>query len=179
MRKITLIMLLVLPFFLVGCFGSSEDELYDWLKAERKKAAPSVNKSPEPISFVPQPYDQTSGVEPFNTQKLLSILRQETTQSASSSKLFNAENSRRKEPLEAIPLDSLSMVGTLFKNGQQVALIKSGDKLFQVKTGNHIGLNFGLIQKITESEITIREVVQEGSGEWVEKKAMLQLQEKK
>ena len=179
MKKIKLIFLIVMPLLMVGCFGNSEDELYDWLKAERKKATPAISKSPEPISFVPQPYEQATGVEPFNTQKLLSILRQETVQSAASSKLFNAENSRRKEPLESFPLDALSMVGTLFKNGQQVALIKSGDKLFQVKTGNHLGMNFGLIQKITESEITIREVVQEGSGEWVEKKAMLQLQEKK
>lgn len=179
MKILTKLLLLVLPFLLVSCLSSSEEELSEWMKAERKKAMPAVAKSPEPIRFVPQPYDQASGIEPFNTQKLLLVLRQETNQSASSSKLFAAENGRRKEQLETVPLDSMSMVGNLFKNGQQVALVKSGEKLFQVKVGNYLGMNFGLIQKITESEITLREVVQDSSGEWVEKKAMLQLQEKK
>jgi type IV pilus assembly protein PilP len=179
MKILTKALILVLPFFLVSCLSSSEEELSDWMKAERKKAMPAIAKSPEPIRFVPQLYEQASGIEPFNTQKLLLVLRQETNQSASSNKLFAAENGRRKEPLEAVPLDSMAMVGTLFKNGQQVALVKSGDKLFQVKVGNYLGTSFGLIQKITESEVTLREVVQDGSGEWVEKKSMLQLQEKK
>lgn len=179
MKILTKLLILLLPFFLVSCLSSSEEELIDWMKAERKKAMPAITQSPEPIRFVPQSYEQASGIEPFNTQKLLLVLRQETTQSAASSKLFAAESSRRKEPLEFVPLDSIAMVGTLFKNGQQVALVKSGDKLFQVRPGNYLGMSFGLIQKITESEVTLREVVQDGSGEWVEKKAMLQLQEKK
>lgn len=178
-RNYQLLLGLLLPFMLASCFGSSEEELNDWLKAERNRATPPISASPEPIRFVPQSYDQASGIEPFNQQKLLLVLRQETNQSVASSRLFASENNRRKEPLEAVPLDTLAMVGTLFKNGQQVALVKSGDKLFQVKTGNYLGMNFGLIQKITESEISLREVVQDGSGEWVERKAMLQLQEKK
>jgi len=85
---------------------------------------------------------------------------------------------RRKEPLEAFPLDAMMMVGTLVKQGQPVALVKVDNLLYQVRPGNYLGQNYGKITKITETEVSLREIVQDAAGEWTERQGSLQLQEK-
>jgi type IV pilus assembly protein PilP len=47
-----------------------------------------------------------------------------------------------------------------------------------VHPGNYLGQNYGRITKVTETEVTLRELVQDAAGEWVERTASLQLQEK-
>jgi type IV pilus assembly protein PilP len=49
--------------------------------------------------------------------------------------------------------------------------------LYQVRLGNYLGQNYGRIQKISETEIVLREIVQDSAGEWIERTATLQLQE--
>ena len=83
----------------------------------------------------------------------------------------------RKQPLEAYPLDSLSYVGMLNKNGLTVALIKVNDLLYQVRVGDFMGQNYGRITAITEGQLTLREVIQDNVGEWVERDTTLNLQE--
>jgi type IV pilus assembly protein PilP len=50
--------------------------------------------------------------------------------------------------------------------------------LYHVKVGDHIGQNYGRITSITETDIGLREIVQDAAGEWVERNTNLQLQEK-
>jgi type IV pilus assembly protein PilP len=59
-----------------------------------------------------------------------------------------------------------------------VALVKVDNLLYQVKLGNYLGLSYGKVVKITEAEVTLREIVQDAVGEWIERIATLQLQEK-
>ena len=73
-------------------------------------------------------------------------------------------------------LDTLKMVGLIEKNGLKLALIQSDKKVYQAKLGGYIGQNFGLIVKISESEIQIKETVQDAAGDWVEREAKLELQ---
>ena len=87
------------------------------------------------------------------------------------------ELARRKEPLEAYPLDSMVMVGSLVKAGQPIALLRVDNLLYQVRAGAYLGQNYGRVMKIGESEIVLREIVQDSAGEWIERKATLQLQE--
>ena len=96
----------------------------------------------------------------------------------SSAVLLAAEVNRRKEPLEAYPLDNLAMVGSVSKQGRQYALLKVDTLLYQVKVGDYIGQNYGKITKISETEIALREIVQDAAGEWIERVTTLQLQEK-
>jgi len=122
----------------------------------------------------PQAYMGADGVEPFSAQKLTGALRQEAKQPNSA---VAAELNRRKEPLEAFPLDSMSMVGSVTKKGVPFALLKVDSLLYQVKVGEYLGQNFGKITKITETEVTLREIVQDAAGEWIERPTTLQLQE--
>lgn len=114
------------------------------------------------------------GVEPFSVQKLTGALRQEARQPNSA---VAAELNRRKEPLESFPLDSMTMVGSVNKRGTPYALLKVDNLLYQVKAGEYLGQNFGKITRITETEITLREIVQDAAGEWIERPTTLQLQE--
>jgi len=166
--------LLVLPLALAGC-GSDIDELRQWMDQQRKEARPTVTPLLPPKKFLPQPYEAATGVDPFSPQKLSVAIKQEAAQPNS---LLTAEINRRKEPLEAYPLDSMGMVGSLTRDQKRYALLKVDNLLYQVKVGDYLGQNFGRITKISETEITLREVVQDAAGEWIERTSTLQLQEK-
>jgi type IV pilus assembly protein PilP len=47
-----------------------------------------------------------------------------------------------------------------------------------VRPGNYLGQNYGRVTKIIETEVTLREIVQDAAGEWIERTATLQLQER-
>ena len=85
---------------------------------------------------------------------------------------------RRKEPLEAYPLDSMVMVGSITKQGLPHALLRVDSLLYPVKVCDYIGQNYGQIRKISETEIVLRELVQDSGGEMIERPATLQLQER-
>ena len=86
---------------------------------------------------------------------------------------------RPKEPLEAYPLESIQMVGSLTQGRETFGLVKAGPNLYRVKKGNYMGQNFGVITGIDEVQISLKELIQEGSGEWIERASALQLQEVK
>ena len=65
------------------------------------------------------------------------------------------------------------------KNTTDIALIKVDGLIYQVSKGMYMGQNYGKILKIADSAITLREIVQDGVGEWVEREAVLELQEAK
>lgn len=167
-----------LAALLAGCGGSNEDELRQWMAEQKNQTRPRVTPIPEPKQFKPEPYAQSSAVEPFSKEKLARALKRETTQSAASGALIAPELARRKEALEAFPLDAMTMVGSLVKEGRPVALVKVDNLLYQVRPGSYLGQNYGRVTKITETEVTLREIVQDAVGEWVERPATLLLQER-
>ena len=159
---------------LVGC-SAETPELQQWMDQQRREAKPNVPPLQPPKKFDPQPYSTAQAVEPFSVQKLTVALKQEARQPNS---VLSAELSRRKEPLESFPLDSMSMVGSVAKQGKPFALLRVDNLLYQVKVGDYLGQNYGRISRIAETEITLREIVQDAAGEWIERPAALQLQEK-
>lgn len=174
-----LISLIVMALGLSGCVSSGDDELRQWMAELRATTKPKVTPLTEPKQFLPQTYAMDSGVEPFNSIKLTQALRRESTQSASNAALIAPEMARRKEPLESYPLDVMAMVGSLDKKGAPTALLKVDKLLYQVRVGNYIGQNYGRITKITENSIQLREIVQDATGDWIERSASLDLQEDK
>ena len=170
------VILVALPVsaVLVGCTGSQE-ELQQWIEQQRREVKPNVPPLSAPKKFIPQAYLAGNAVEPFSAQKLTVAIKQEARQSNS---LLAAEINRRKEPLEAYPVDSMSMVGSVTKQGRPYALLRVDNLLYQVKTGDYLGQNYGKITKITETDISFREIVQDAAGEWIERTSSLQLQEK-
>jgi type IV pilus assembly protein PilP len=175
----------ILSFFLLGatavglsgCMGSEQEDLQRWMAEQRAQVRPTVPPITAPKKFTPQAYTEATAFEPFNMQKLTQALRRDSAQ-PSTSGLIAPELARRKEALEAFPLDSMAMVGSLNRNGQPVALISVDKLLYQVRVGNYLGLNYGRITRISETELGLREIVQDAAGEWIERVATLQLQER-
>lgn len=159
---------------LAGC-GPNHEELQQWMEQQRREVKPNVTPLQPPKKFDPKPYTSGQMVEPFSNLKLTVAIKQEARQPSS---LLASELNRRKEPLEAFPLDSMRMVGSLSKAGRPQALLKVDNLLYQVKVGDYIGQNYGRITRIGETEIALREIVQDAAGEWIERATTLQLQEK-
>lgn len=170
--------LLAMVLTLVGCGASGEDELRQWMAEQKSQARPKVAPISEPKLFKPESYTQMTAIEPFSIQKLAQALKRESTQAAANGALIAPELARRKQSLESFPLDAMAMVGSLGKAGQPVALVKVDNLLYQVRPGNYLGQNYGRVMKITETQITLREIAQDALGEWIERTATLQLQER-
>ena len=86
---------------------------------------------------------------------------------------------RRKEELESYSLDAMSMVGTLQQKADNWGLVQTEDgTIHRVKPGNYLGRNYGLITGIDEDRIDLRELIQDGSGAYLERQASLTLGEK-
>ena len=164
---------------LSACGGSNDDELRQWMTELRANTKPRVTPLVEPKKFQPQTYSMDSGFEPFNSTKLTLALRKESNLSPANAGLIAPEMTRRKEPLEAYPLDVMTMVGSLDKRGSPAALLQVDKLLHQVRVGNYLGQNYGKIVKITENAIYLREIVQDATGDWVERNTSLELQEGK
>lgn len=161
----------------VGCSSSGEDDLRQWMANERAQAKPRVTPITEPKKFEPQPYTVAADLDPFNNLKLTQALKRDSSQMGANAALIAPEQIRRREPLEAYPLDVMVMVGSLTKAGKPTALLKVDNLLHQVQVGSYLGQNYGRVVKITESEIQLREIVQDATGDWTERMTSLDLQE--
>lgn len=159
---------------LAGC-GANIEELQSWMDQQRREVKPTIEPIAPPKKFDPAPYSMADAVDPFSAQKLSVAIRQEVRQQSA---LLSAELNRRKEPLEAFPLDSVTMVGSVSKEGRPYALLKVDNLLYQVRVGEYLGQNYGKITKISETEVVLREIVQDAAGEWIERTSNLMLQER-
>ena len=162
---------------LAACGSSDQEELQQWMAQQRAQAKPRVTPIEEPKKFQPQTYTVDGGADPFDSGKLTQALRRDAAKQVGQGGLMQSELNRRKEPLEAMPLDAMVMVGSLQKQGQPTALVKVDRLLYQVRVGNYLGQNYGKIIRITENSIQLREIIQDVTGEWIERNTELVLQE--
>jgi len=178
MSRTTALGVVALALLLAACSQSGQEELQTWMNEQRAQTKPKVEPIPEPKKFAPQAYTQDRATDPFSNQKLTQALKRESSQSTSNAGLVAPELARRKEPLEAYPLDTMAMVGSLLKAGKPVALVRVDSLLHQVRPGSYLGQNYGRVVKVGETEVVLREIVQDAAGEWIERTATLQLQER-
>jgi len=152
-----------------GC-SSEIDELKQFVRDSDKGIPRRVEPLPAVKPFEPFAYEGFDLPDPFKPRKLSAP--KEGTGGGIAPDL-----NRRKEPLEAFPLEQLKMVGTLSQNKEIYALVRADKTLYRVKKGNYMGQNFGLITDVTESEIKLKEIVQDSAGDWAERQSILPLLE--
>jgi len=154
-----------------GC-ESDRGELRTWMDETRRTTPLVKEKLAEPKSFEPFRYPSSGETDPFNVAKL----RVESLGATRAGNGLRPDLTRRREPLEAYPLDNLKMVGNLTQKGTTVALLQADSVLFQVRVGNYIGPNFGRVLRVSEDEVAVREIVQDAAGDWIERDTALRLQ---
>jgi type IV pilus assembly protein PilP len=163
------LLVIALGALLAGCGGESHQDLRAWMAEQGKGTRGKLDPVPQIKPYEPFAYNAFDMPDPFKPRKI---------EPAKGGSKLAPDLARRREPLESFPLESLTMVGTLEKDRAVYALIRTPEKdVYQVKAGNHLGQDFGVITGITETEIKLRELVQDGAGDWTERTSSLQLQQ--
>jgi len=174
--KLRLIGAMLIPAMLAACSASSETEIRQWMADVRQGMKPTTEPVPPPKEFMPYAYDSRGLVDPFDSQKVvMAVARQQQSRASSSS--LRPDLDRRRETLEGFSLDQIRMVGMMKQSGTNVALVETSGATHLVRVGNYLGQNFGLVTRISETEVQLKEIVQDAAGEWVERPSKLELQE--
>lgn len=168
MRKLlqTLLPLLLLA----ACSSQQGDDLDQFINESGKNMKGKVDPLPSVTPYVPVAFNADGTLsDPFVPRKAMS----------KSTSSLQPDTERPKDPGESYPLESLQFVGVLTKTKQQRVMLKTPDNtMLEAKVGDHIGQNYGLITTITDNEIQLKEIVQdETTGEWVERRTSITLQE--
>lgn len=161
---------------LASCGGEEQSELRQELAALTKDLRGRVDPLPKVKTYEPVPYKGESMLDPFVPGRIV-VTQVSAAGGGGGGGGVQPDLNRPKEPLEAFPLEAIQMVGTLAQNQDMFALVRAGANLFRVKKGNYMGQNFGVITGIEEGQISLKEVVQDSGGDWVERSTSLQMQE--
>ncbi|HLE68026.1 MAG TPA: pilus assembly protein PilP [Burkholderiales bacterium] len=161
---------------LAGCGGDEHTDLKQELGQLTKDLRGRVDPLPQVKPYEAVPYRGEGQVDPFRPERI-NVAQVGGAAVAGSGR--RPDMDRPREPLEAFPLESISMVGTLTRGKEFFALVKAGANLFRVRKGNYMGQNFGVITGVDDNQIALKELIQEGGGDWVERASSLQLQEVK
>jgi type IV pilus assembly protein PilP len=154
---------------LASC-SSEIDELKTFVRDSEKGLPRRIDPLPPVKPFEPFTYEGFDLPDPFKPRKL-------SPPKEGGGGGIAPDLNRRKEPLEAFPLEQLKMVGTLSMGNDMYAIVRADKTLYRVKKGNYMGQNFGLITDVTESEIKLKEIVQDSAGDWAERQSVLPLLE--
>ena len=162
---------------LAGCSGDEYSDLKEELNLLTKDLRGRVDPLPQVRPYEPVPYTAEGQIDPFRPERI-EVAGAGRAPSASTA-LVEEQRKRPPEPLEAFPLESIQMLGTITQNKETFALVKAGPNLYRVRKGNYMGQNFGVITGIDEAQISLKELVQDSTGDWVERVSALQLVEAK
>lgn len=165
MKRLTVIFM---AMGLSACGGHGMEDLKAFVENSGKDVQGKVEPLPEIKAYEPFAYSAFDLPDPFKPRKL----------STGGGGGIQPDFTRPREPLEAFSLETLTMVGMVSKQGVVHAVIRTPDKaIYHVRKGNYMGQNFGLITQITDSEVTLREIVQDSAGDWSDRISTLILQE--
>ena len=160
-------LLAVLALALTGC-GRGTGDLEDYVAEVKSRPGPPLDPLPVMQQFESFEYAAQGLRDPFSDA---TDERQSATGSGP-----RPDPDRRKEALEAFPLDSLDMVGTLGASGALTALVMDPDRVIhRLQLGNYMGQNDGRIMAIHEDRIELVELVPDGAGGWIERDATVAL----
>jgi len=163
------VMVLLVSTLLIACErGSSYSDLESFVSSAGEGLVGQVDPLPAMKPYESFAYAAFDIPSPFAPRK------NEQVHHVSSD--LQPDLSRRREFLESYPLESLQMVGSLERNETFYGVIKSPEgTLYRVAVGNYLGQDFGQIRQISESEIRLREIIQDGVSEWTERVSTLML----
>lgn len=156
---------------LVACSGGENEDLRQWMNEATKDIKGTIPPLPQVKPYESVPYDAGNLVDPFRPSKI------GLEQKKSGGTGLQPNVDRPREPLEAYPLESLKYVGIMTKAKVSYAIVLVDGALHQVRIGNYMGQSFGVITKISETEVTLKELVQDSAGDWVERESTLLLQQ--
>jgi type IV pilus assembly protein PilP len=173
-KRITLTLHLVYLCLIAGCGSDSNvADLQKYIQSVKARPKGAIEKLPDVKMTEPFLFPADAVRDPFRP-----LEEPEPTQNESLA-IGNGPRpdfTRRKEELEAFPLDGLKMVGTVNMQTKLWALIRASDKtIHRVQVGNYMGKNFGKIIRISTEKIELMEILPDKPGTWREQQISLAL----
>lgn len=168
------IVLVALCGLLSACSGGEQEELRQWMTDNSADLRGNIPPLPQVKPYEPVPYDVEGILDPFKAAKIEPEARNKQVPGQTGPD-FEARE-LRNSLLEKYPIESLKMIGYLNVNNHPLAVIQVDDKVKQVRAGDYIGLDFGMVTRITDKEIELRELIQDSAGDWSERTSSLYLQ---
>ena len=160
---------------IVGCGDDGFSDLRQYITDVKAKPKGTIQPLPEMKTVEPFVFKPEGLRDPF---KAITISEEENEAQVGAGNGIRPDTTRRKEELEAFPLDSLRMVGTVVMKANLWALVKASDKtIYRVQVGNHMGKNYGKIIRILADKIELMEIVPDTPGTWREQQTSLALTE--
>jgi len=161
-------LLLALAALVLGGCGRGTADLEAWVAEVKARPAPPLDPLPPLRTFPPVEYTADTLRDPFSAPV--------ANRDAAGPR---PDPNRRKEALEAFPLDALKMVGTIGTGADTIALVLAPDKVtYRVRVNNYLGQSDGRVASVAPERIEIVELVSDGAGGWLERQASLALDEK-
>lgn len=144
-------------------------------QAQRKPPAAVPTAPIQVAALWPEPHPNSyTTLNPFDAQRLNDWLRQQHPNHEPA--WLAAERTRTPQWLERFALDQLQLVGQLMQDGQRVALIKAAQRIHQVKVGHYLGLHQGRVLSIEEQALNLREIFQDETGQWQQRRVVMKLE---
>lgn len=162
------VLIMTCSLALVAC-SAEEENIRAWMADQERGMVGRVAPLPEVKPFPVVSYDADAFIEPFASSRIVPETRVATG---------GPDLTRQREPLEAYPLESIALVGVLMQDDVVQGLVRVDRSIHQVNRGNYLGLDHGVVTDISETEITLKELVEDINGDWVERTSTLLLQER-
>jgi len=163
---------------LAGCSEDDFSDLNQYIAEVKVRPKGTIKPLPEikvvnPFIFKPEDLR-----DPFKPIKPVEVADEGTGTSTGGG--IKPDMSRRKEELEAFPIETLKMIGTVNMKSNLWALVKSADKtVYRVRVGNYMGQNYGKIIRISPDKIELMEIVPDKPGTWREQQLSILLADDK
>jgi len=165
LRKTVFACTLVVTFS--ACNQNNVSDLQAYVTEVKAKPQSSIEPLPNVLSYASYAYDDTDLRNPFiplTTPPIDDIT-------------LCTEINRARDALEDIPLEALTLVGSLEQDGVRWGLIRTQDgTIYRRKPNDYIGKDNGHITQITETSMELLELIPQGSG-CVKKTTILTLKE--
>jgi len=177
-KSVSFAMSVVMASLLVGCSGGDNADLQAYINEVKASSKGRIKPLPEFVPVENFVYSVNDFGDPFMSWETKAVLAAKDRKQSDSNGGIQPDLGRRRESLEAFPLDTLRMVGTMTKAGKSSALVSSPDGLVsRIVVGNYLGQNYGQVTAVSQDKIELIEVVPDGLGAWIQRPASLAVAE--
>ena len=173
-RHFKVLLVGVVLALLTACGEDDFTDLNHYIAQIKLKPKGTIKPLPEIKVVEPFVFKPEDLRDPFKPIKPTEMAGEETAAVKGSG--IRPDTTRRKEELEAFPIETLKMIGTVNMKSNLWALVRSADKtVYRVKVGNYMGQNYGKIIRISSDKIELMEIVPDQPGSWREQQMSIML----